>query len=208
VLATLAALIFYSVLTPQTAFATEQSDEIPAGAVTFKTQRSGDRYLLALHFKVPVSEYYKVKAVKVTFEPSGTIPLVVYDEKCLESQKSLFLMGQKPLTTIESSEIEELAPVISIDYPSKIEKDNHVKIEYLIEKEGITSTMLAAASSFDSVDEINFSVAPEGKFIKFCCYCCNPPCCVYCQDPVGTCCCACDNKVANCGEIICPPPPC
>jgi len=201
-------LLFASVIRAQGKSSTFQTDRIDLCSVNFKAQKNGDRYLINLHFRVKSPENHKINAVKVTFEPSRTVVMAIYDEKCPENQRSSFLLGDKPLTTMEYSIAEEMSPSISIDYPSQIDKDNFVKIEYLLEEDGIISTSLAAAASFDNPNSINFSVTPEGEFIKFCCYCCSPPCCVYCQDPVGTCCCTCDVHVANCGIINCPPPPC
>lgn len=200
-------ILFALVFMAKTEFGIDYSEKLLPGAIHFKAKRNNDRYLLAFHLG-PVQENYKVKAIKVTFEPSGTVALAVFEEKCSEMERRDFLLGKTPLSTIESSEIGEIAPLISLDYPTQIEKDNLIKIEYLIEKDGSNSTILAASSFFENSGEIDFSITPEGKFFKFCCYCCNPPCCVNCEVPIGTCCCSCDTKVANCDMIKCPPPPC
>lgn len=214
--------LFASVLMAQTEIAVGQMEKIEHGQVVFKAHKQDNRYFVFLQINVPAQKNsYTVKAVKISFEPSGTIPLALYAENCTDNERTMFTIGQKVLSSIETPSFGDFSPYVSLDYPSSIEKDTLVKIEYLIENDGIVSTMLAAYGAFSTSDAIAFSVTPlqkeafkngpipeQGKPYKFCCYGTTPPTCVYCSEPGGTCCPSCDIHYANCGAITCPPPPC
>lgn len=180
----------------------------PAG-VALKAEKIDDRFIISLHFKKEPTQPYLIKAVKVTFEPSGTIPLVVFCEKDADKVKSGFLASKKPLSSIETSAIsmEELSPQISLDYPPEIGQDDLIRIEYLVEKDGVLSTVPAAVMGVDNTSSIDFSVTPMqgGDGFRIYCGCCD--CSRSCPTFEGTCCCSCEFP-PNCGIIKCPPPPC
>ncbi len=192
------------------------SSKLIPGEIKFKAQRSEDRYITSLQFRQAAFQKFVIKGIKVTCEPSGTILFALYDEKTHESDRIVFTAGKLPLSTIETSLYEEeLAPSISLNFPSAIANDTQIKIEYLIENHGVVSTLLAAAITIDNIESISFSVQPAnensgqaeaGGGYRICC--CDPPKCVNCLTPVGTCCCQCETHAANCGIIKCPPPPC
>ncbi len=180
----------------------------PAG-VTLKAEKMDDRFIIALHFKKESSQPYSIKAVKVTFEPSGTIPLAVFCEKYSDKVKSVFVASKRPLSSIETSAIsmEELAPKISLDYPPEIAEDNLIRIEYLVEKDGVLSAVPAAVMGVDNTSSIDFSVTPMqgGDGFRIYCGCCD--CSRSCPTFEGTCCCSCEFP-PTCGIVKCPPPPC
>jgi len=180
----------------------------PAG-VTLKAEKIDDRFIISLHFKKEPTQPYLIKAVKVTFEPSGTIPLAVFCEKYADKVKSGFLASKRPLSSIETSAIsmEELAPQISLDYPTEIGQDNLIRIEYLVEKDGVLSAVPAAVMGVDNSSSIDFAVTPMqgGNGFRIYCGCCD--CSRSCPTFEGTCCCSCEFP-PTCGIVKCPPPPC
>ncbi len=180
----------------------------PAG-VTLKAEKIDDRFIIALHFKKESSQPYAIKAVKVTFEPSGTIPLAVSCEKYADKVNSGFLAFKRPLSSIETSAIsmEELAPKISLDYPPEIGQDNLIRIEYLVEKDGVLSIVTAAVMGVENTSSIDFAVTPLQRGGGFTIYCGCCDCARSCPTFEGSCCCACEFP-PTCGIVKCPPPPC
>jgi hypothetical protein len=191
------------------------SEALQPGQIVFKGERNQNRYFASLKFKLAEHRTYSVRGLKVTSEPSGTTLFALYDSNCTEEMKQVFMRGKTPLSTIESQTISEtMAPAMSIDYPVSISSDNQIVVEYLIENNGMLSTMLGAAITVRSVDSVVFAVIPfpnNSRTEEPCLHriiCCDPPVSRCCPTPVGTCCCQCDVNQANCGAFNCPPPPC
>lgn len=205
-----ALIVFISLfLLSPTFMAQSQVDLIEPAGVTLKAEKIDDRFIIALHFKKESSQPYLIKAVKVTFEPSGTIPLAVFCEKNSDKVKSVFLASRIPLSSVETSAIsmEELAPIISLDYPPEIGEDNLIGIEYLVEKDGVLSAVPVAVMRVDNNLSIDFSVTPMqgGDGFRIYCRCCD--CSRSCPTLEGTCYCSCEFP-PTCGIVKCPPPPC
>jgi len=99
---------------------------------------------------------FTIKAIKVTYEPSGTVALVVYDSDCPQSLRSDFNKDKSPLSVIETK-ITEIAPSVVVPFPSQIEKDNLIKIEYLIDDGKALKEMLISAASVKEISSVAFS---------------------------------------------------
>ena len=194
------------------------SEQLEPGQVVFKGEKTQNRYLASLHFRLAQNRNYDVKGVKVTSEPSGTVLFTLFSNECSENDKIIFLKGKMPLASFEGAiSNDTMTPTISLDYPNSISGDNQIVVEYLIENNGLVSTFLTATITVRSVDSVHFSTiqAPKnaaGRTEQECPWwiiCCTDPisrrCC---QTPSGTCCCDCDDQRAICGTEKCPPPPC
>jgi hypothetical protein len=132
------------------------------GEVRFKAAKNKDRYLVSLRFRQEEPRQFTIKAVKVTCEPSGTVLLALYSKDCPGSERTLFMADKLPLSLTEAPEIKvEMAPSVSIIYPASIKNDNLIKVEYLIERNGKVSIMLAAEKKVDNIESVNFSVLPK-----------------------------------------------
>ena len=138
-------------------FSAQTTDEI-IREVKFRARIEGNRLLVYMRLKVSQREDTVLEAVKVTYEPSGIVPVAIYREDCPRNEKTKFLAGARPLSSVESPSLQDLSPEVSLDAPKAVEEDYRVKIEYLAVKGGVFSTGLAARIGFDDPKNISFSV--------------------------------------------------
>ncbi|MCX7831100.1 MAG: hypothetical protein N2445_08625, partial [Acidobacteria bacterium] len=108
-----------------------QTEKIEPGQIVYQAQKQGSNYRISLHALKPSSNAFDVKAIKVSYEPSGTVVLMIFDPECSEETKSDFKEGKVPLSVVET-DISEIAPSVVIPFPNQIGKDNLIKIEYMI----------------------------------------------------------------------------
>ncbi len=182
-----------------------QTEKIEPGQLIYRAQENGTNYRISLHALQPSPALFTIKAIKVTYEPSGTIVLAVFDAGCTNAEKSAFTDKKTPLAIIDTT-ITEVAPSVVVPFPDQIANDNLVKVEYLIESDGTKKTMLVSAASIESTEVVGFSsviLEGGGGGIRHCCTCgaCQP-CCITCNTPYFTCCCA--AGTITCGIVKCP----
>lgn len=182
-----------------------QAEKVEPGQIVYHAQKNNSNYRIFLHALQPASDVFTIKAIKVTYEPSGTVVLMIFDTECPEVYKTNFKAGKSPLSVVETK-ISEIAPSVVIPFPEQIEKDNLIKIEYLVDEGKVNKTMLISAASVQSIEKVDFSsviLKGGGGGFRHCCTCgaCQP-CCVTCNTPYYTCCCG--DGIISCGIIKCP----
>ena len=143
---------------------------------------------------------FTILAVQVYAEPSHTLLAALVDEAAPVSVLTA-IMEDKPrgLMTGVVGEGEHHWSV-----PSPPPEDRGIRLFYVIQEDGLISTVLMASVSLKSADEFDFSVEPDGGGgIRRCGYC--PPyfCgCINCSGPEWTLCCP--SCTMECAFILCP----
>ena len=92
-----------------------------------------EQYVLALHFEQDLYSGGTLKAIKITFEPSGTVAALIYDEACSAEEVDSFLDGKASLSFMKVMSFIRLDPRIYY-YPQArhLAEDTAVRVEYLV----------------------------------------------------------------------------
>ncbi|MFB3852003.1 MAG: hypothetical protein ACE14Q_08810 [Acidobacteriota bacterium] len=115
--------------------AQEKSADEP-GILWFQGALDKEQYILWLHFEQYLNNPKEIKAIKVTFEPSGTVAALIYDENTPDEEVQTLLEGKEALSLLKTDSFLTLNPVIYY-YPKAkyLAEEKSVKIEYYLQDE-------------------------------------------------------------------------
>lgn len=118
-----------------TFMAQEKSNDSP-GIMLFQGTLDKEQYILSLHFEQNQVELKEIKAIKVTYEPSGTVAALIYSDDSTEEDIQFFLEGKEALSLLKTDSFLVLNPIIYY-YPQAkyLAEEEAIKIEYYLADE-------------------------------------------------------------------------
>ncbi len=105
----------------------QESVSFDPGIFYFKRNLDEEQFTLFLHFEQKPDIKETIKAIKITFEPSGTVAALIYDETCSEEEVELFLDGKESLSLLKTTSFLRLDPIIFF-YPQASYLANETKV--------------------------------------------------------------------------------
>lgn len=131
------------------------------GTIWFSGSLDEEQYVLALHFEQNLYPENSLRAIKITFEPSGTVAAMIYDETCSPEEVASFLGGKAPLSLLKVSSFIRLDPRIYY-YPQArhLAEDTAVRVEYLVAMDGEASPIGGPEVPFDDIAGKDLFVTP------------------------------------------------
>lgn len=133
------------------------------GSLKFEAYRDMDYYIMTLSMTQEKPVTREVMAVKVTFQPSGTVVYLMTSMNLSKEDADAFLNGAAPLARMSSGEIDEngkvkpdsslVEPVgkYQATFPVSIMKDKKMEIHFLIKRDGKLQSQFVSRADITNV---------------------------------------------------------
>ncbi len=113
------------------------SESTDAGLIVLKMDITKEgRYILTLHFEQNPETISSLKGIKVTLEPSGEVPFVIYAEDLKEENLKNFVGNIIPPAYMKTSSFLRLDPIVYYSDIVSFTKNEKIVVEYLTENDG------------------------------------------------------------------------
>lgn len=172
----------------------------PGGVHVRGTTNNFAAFQLYLNVKQASPDLFRILAVKVYTNPSHTLMFAFIDDSAPISVLQ-DIQAETP-RAMATGTIGRSEPSLGISAPPRTDK--RVTVEYVVGRNGATSSFTMSDITVSSVAEFEFSSEPMvGGNVKHCGWCGGEFCgCIYCQGPGYTLCCP--DCTLVCGVILCP----
>lgn len=113
------------------------SESTDAGLIMLKMDITKEgRYILTLHFEQNPATISSLKGIKVTLEPSGEVPFVIYAEDLKEEVLKTFVGNTVPPAYMKTSSFLRLDPIVYYSDIVSFTKNEKIVVDYLMENDG------------------------------------------------------------------------
>ena len=135
-----------------------QTGDLLQGEIRYAARREQGKYILSLRFCLPEHKEYSIRALKITYDPGGVVPMIVYDNKCPRNVREGFPGMTTPLASVEAMFDGEVDVEAVIAYSPLISKCDTIKLDYIIEKNEKIASMSIAGGVMKNPDDVEVSL--------------------------------------------------